>query len=83
MDAYVRMSKNGIFLESVDQYGIVRQREWDSEPGDKFLVTGVTRDGKRFPAIETVDWWNAKHINLYRGTKWLVRNGKRYKIAEV
>lgn len=79
----VRMSKNGIFLESVDQYGIVRQREWDSEPGDKFLVTGVLRNGRRFPAIETDNWRYANEINLYRGTKWLVRDGKRHKIVEV
>lgn len=83
MDANVRMSKNGIFLDSVDQYGIVRQREWDSQPGDKFHVTGVLRNGRRFAAIKTDNWGYANGINLYSGTKWLVRNGKRYKIVSV
>lgn len=55
---------------------------WDMHPDDKYLVTGVDRNGKRF-RIEGNHWSYLSHINLWRGTKWLIRNGKRYKISTV
>ncbi len=55
---------------------------WDSLPGDGYLATGVTRDGKRFRTY-SVDYRFIRCINLWRGTKWLLRNGKRYKLQSV
>jgi hypothetical protein len=53
---------------------------WTHEKGDEYLVTGVDRSGKRFRRA-CASWALARGINLWRGTKWLVRNGKRYKIS--
>lgn len=53
---------------------------------EKFVsyhVTGVTRDGKRFKIV-TKSEIHAAGINLWRGTKWGVRNdGTRKKLQEV
>lgn len=55
---------------------------WDSQPDDSYLVTGVDTDGRRF-RIETGSWLHASGLNLYRGTRWLVRDGRRYRINAV
>jgi hypothetical protein len=55
---------------------------WDSLPGDRYLATGVLRNGKRFRGI-TGTYQTVRNINLWRGTKWLLRNGKRYKLQSV
>ena len=52
---------------------------WVPAPGDSYLVTGRTRDGKRFRFV-TPNWPVAAAINVWRGTYWLQRDGKRYKI---
>lgn len=45
------------------------------------MATGVDRDGKRF--VKTAKEWKwIAGINLWRGTKWLVRDGKRYVISK-
>jgi hypothetical protein len=51
--------------------------QWTQETGDKYVVTGTDRRGKRF-RITTNSWLHARGINLWRGTKWLERAGKRY-----
>lgn len=55
---------------------------WEWHPDDKYLATGVLRNGKRFKGI-TGTYQTIRGINLWRGTKWLLRNGKRYKIQSV
>lgn len=55
---------------------------WDSKHGDTYLVTGVDREGKRFK-LSYHNWMFAKQINVWRGSKWLVRDGKRYLIQSV
>lgn len=55
---------------------------WTQETGDKYVVTGVDRRGKRF-RITTNSWLHARGINLWRGTKWLERAGKRYMLTRV
>ena len=55
---------------------------WHKEPGDMFIVTGVDRNGKRF-SKQYSDWFSAHCINLWRGTKYLLRNGRRFKIVSV
>ncbi len=58
------------------------QASWSSRPGDSFLITGKDRNGKRF-RIESISWRYTVGINLWRGTKWLIRDGKRFKISTV
>lgn len=57
--------------------------EWTHQDGDIYVVTGVDSRGKRFKPIHTTAWHWANGINLYRGTKWLKRDGKRYRIQRV
>ena len=47
-----------------------------------YHVTGIDRYGKRFK-IETTNPYYADGINLYRGSVWLVENGKRTLIKRV
>ena len=55
---------------------------WTHQDGDKYVVTGVTTDGQRFRQSYTAWFW-ARGINLYRGSKWLLRDGKRWLIQRV
>lgn len=55
---------------------------WTAAHGDKFLVTGKLRDGKKF-RTETSSWQYANGINLWNGRKYLLRNGKRFLITSV
>lgn len=54
---------------------------WTEEKDDKYLATGVDRNGKRFRI--TGLWGHIRGINIWRGNKWLVRNGKKFKIQSV
>ena len=56
--------------------------EWTHIQGDRYLVTGIDLSGKRF-RIEKTNWLYANGINVYRGSRWLVRGGRRYLIARV
>lgn len=58
------------------------KKTWVHVPGDKYVVTGVDCSGKRF-RIETENWHHAKSINVWRGTRWLLRGGKRWMIGSV
>jgi hypothetical protein len=58
------------------------QLSWIHQEGDRYVATGVTVHNKRFK-IESVDWRYIRGINLFRGSKWLIRNGKRHKIQSV
>lgn len=55
---------------------------WDQKLGDKYLVSGVDRNGKKF-RYHFEDWKWADSINLWKGCKWLIRDGKRYLIKKV
>jgi hypothetical protein len=55
---------------------------WTHQEGDLYVVTGVLTNGKRF-ALTTHSWPHASGINLYRGSKWLYRGGKRRLIIRV
>lgn len=56
---------------------------WEHRPGDRYLVTGVLyRSTERF-RTEYYYWEHARGVNLWRGSKWLVRDGKRYLICRV
>lgn len=55
---------------------------WEHKAGDQYVITGVGPDGRRLPTLTYSNWTHAAMTNLYRGTKWLLRDGKRYKISE-
>lgn len=57
--------------------------EWEHLDGDVYVVTGTLTNGKRFRPIRTKLWAYANGINLYRGSKWLEREGKRYLIQRI
>ena len=56
---------------------------WTHEEGDQYVITGTFPDGRRFKAITVSNWRYADSINLYRGTKWLLRDGVRYRLTTV
>ena len=53
---------------------------WIHHKDDLYVATGVDTRGKRFKPIRCKHWHYINGINLYRGTKWLERDGKRYRI---
>jgi len=55
---------------------------WDHKEGDQYIVTGKDRSGRRFRLFYK-NWIMADGINLWSGSKWLVRDGKRYLIKKV
>lgn len=50
---------------------------------DRFVVTGILRNGKRFKSMQYKDPFYALAINLWRGHVWLVRDNKRTCIKSV
>lgn len=73
------MKKNNSPLE-INKNGEVT---WSHQHGDLYVVTGVDRNGKRLKARTFNSWLHARCINLYRGNKWLLRDGRRYRIQSV
>ena len=56
--------------------------QWNHLPTDKYMATGVDRNNKRFKIVsDSYDY--IRNLNLWRGTKWLIRNGKRHRIQSV
>lgn len=58
------------------------RRYWNYVQGDRYEVTGVDTNGSRFKKTFS-EWSYARGINLYRGSRWLVRGGKRWLIDRV
>ena len=56
--------------------------QWNHLPTDKYMATGIDRNNKRFK-ITSDSYDYIRGINIWRGTKWLLRNGKRYRIQSV
>lgn len=57
--------------------------EWEHKQGDMYVATGVCPRGKRRGSVTGNSWFHIKRINLYRGSRWLLRGGKRYLIERV
>ena len=55
---------------------------WTHRPGDEYLVTGKDVKGKRF-RIRTSNWVHADGINLFNGSVYLIREGKRTLVKAV
>lgn len=64
---------------SRDTYG---NTTWTHQPGDQYVVTGTLTTGQRFRQ-QYDNWFWARGINLCKGSKWLLRDGKRYLISRV
>lgn len=57
-------------------------KTWTQHAGDRYLATGTDRAGKRF-RITSASWLHIAGINIWRGKKWLVRDGKRHLIQTI
>lgn len=58
------------------------EASWVQVAGDQYLATGKDRNGKRFRIMSRL-WSYIDGLNLWNGTKWLIRNGKKYKIKSI
>ena len=58
------------------------KKVWQHKAGDYYAVTGVTARGKRF-SVQCSSWGRARGVNVYRGNRWLVRDGKRWLIQSI
>lgn len=56
--------------------------QWNHLPTDQYMATGVDRNNKRFKIVSS-SYDYIRSLNLWRGTKWLIRNGKRHRIQTV
>jgi len=56
--------------------------EWTHKKGDKYHVTGTDVRGKRFKIV-TSNPIHADAINVYNGTLWGIRDGKRRIIRRI
>ena len=56
---------------------------WQPRPDDVFVITGTYSNGARFRPFRTRHWSYAQGVNLYRGTIWLERDGRRKRIRQV
>lgn len=57
-------------------------KTWISKPGDTFTVTGVDRSNKRFK-ITSTSYGYIAGINVWSGSMWLNRDGKRFLIKRI
>jgi len=62
--------------------GFVHGTEIEHQVGDKYHVTGVTVNGRRFKSAHSNPMM-ALSINLFRGSVWQVRGGRRKLIKRV
>jgi hypothetical protein len=53
------------------------------QAGDCYEVTGVLVNGRWFKVIKTTNPMHALGINLWHGSVWHVRDGKRYLVKRV
>lgn len=57
-------------------------KSWGSWPDDTYEVTGVDKSNKRFK-ITSHSYCYAISINVWRGSLWLNRKGKRFLIKRI
>lgn len=56
-------------------------KTWMADDVARYEVTGVDRNGKRFKIV-TDSWPHARGINVWRGSKWLVRHDGRRELIQ-
>lgn len=59
-----------------------KRKSWEHKPGDVYIATGVDISGRRF-RIKSNNWTYLNGVNIWRGSKWLLRDGKRWLIQRV
>jgi hypothetical protein len=73
-------------MEGKRQMAITKNKSgevsWTHQEGDAYEVTGIDRWGKRFK-MTSKSWLFAAGINVWQGSKWLVRDGKRHLLVRV
>lgn len=76
--------RHGVFADVT--YKVIDGRKravaWTHQRGDQYVVTGVDVRGRRFKQTYG-NWWQAEAINIWRGTRWLVRQGRRLRLQTV
>lgn len=55
---------------------------WTCQANDKYHVTGKDKYGRYFKRV-CDNWHMARSINVWKGSRWLVRDGQRYLIERV
>jgi hypothetical protein len=55
---------------------------WIEMPGDTYAITGIAPSGERV-RIASPSWHAVKGIQLIKGTRWLLRSGKKWKINSI
>jgi hypothetical protein len=55
---------------------------WTHRAGDTYAVTGTDRNGVRFKRV-CGSFAMAKGINTQQGTRWLVRDGRKFRIQRI
>ena len=59
----------------------VGRKLWVHMAGDAYEATGIDCYGRRFK--KSGSWAFIRHCNLWRGSFWLIRHGRRYLIQRV
>lgn len=57
------------------------RRTWKQQPGDYYLLTGVTDRGSRYSRTGPYEFLCGFHPA--KGSRWLVRDGKRHLIERI
>lgn len=57
--------------------------EWTHQTGDSYVVTGRYYNSERRFRAKCALPQQALGINLWNGSVWLIREGKRYRIKQV
>lgn len=55
---------------------------WTHIQGDKYKATGTDLNGRRF-CITSESWQHISGINVWRGSKWLLRGGRKFLIQTI
>ena len=63
----------------MDSHGM---KTWENLPGDSYLITGFDKVGQKF-RLKAFSWGYASGINVWKGSKWLIRDGKRHLICRI
>lgn len=71
--------KKSPIARRINEYGCEVQL-WNEREGDRYVVTGTDHSGRRFKRIYN-NWVVADCINIWNGSIWLLRDGKKHLIT--
>lgn len=55
---------------------------WNEKPGDIYVATGVLHSGERVKFISE-NWREIQKLPMKKGTRWILRNGRKWKINNI